>query len=562
MPNLLDANGLQTATRTELIAFYTAKYQTIYGPDINLNSDSPDGQMMNIYVQSALDYQDLLVQVNNMFDPDNAIGVILDQRVTINGVQRQTGTYTITNISLVTNQSVNLYGLDQSDQVVYTVSDNAGTLWNLEHSQVGIPMGFYVLSFRAASPGAQLTTPNTITVPVTVVLGVTSVNNPTLYTTLGINEETDAELKIRRQKSVSLASQGYLEGLLAALENISGISSAFVYENNTSATNIDGVPGHSIWVIVSGTGTSADIAQAIYTKRNAGCGMFGSTTYTVTQIDGSPFVLRWDSVVTQNVFMSFNAASINGTTAPNIAAIRNGLVASFIPGVNQEVNINTLGTLVQKLDANTLVTGAGFSLGIVQTLNLSAVAASGTFQIAYNGNNSVAINWNDSAGTIQTKISVMANLSMVVVTGSIAGKSLVFNLASVNGGVVGLITAVNDFLYTSAPALVKFSYNENYVNVLAPSSKKNQMIVSAANIIILPMILNPVSTTIRPATSQTYAALGGYGSYFYSFLVNNSGGTLDNFSGLYVSGAITGVVDTISVVDTMGNTATATVTVI
>jgi uncharacterized phage protein gp47/JayE len=361
VPNLLDATGLQTATRAELVSYFTTKYQEIYGPDINLASNTPDGQMMNIFIQAILDVEDLLVQVYNMFDPDNAVGVVLDQRVTINGLQRQAGTYTVTPITVVNSQSVNLYGLDQTAQPVYTVSDNAGNLWVLQDTQLGLAAGTHSFSFQAATPGAQLTIPNTITTQVTIVLGVTTVNNPTTYTTLGVNEESDAVLKVRRQQSVSLSSQGYLAGLLAALLNVEGVDSAFVYENDTSVTDGDGVPGHTIWVIVSGSATDADIAQAIYSKRNAGAGMFGDQSYVITQIDSTLFTVYWDTVVVQPIFIAFTATSLDGITAPNIGAIRSGLVLSFTPGVNAEVNINQLATLVQEIDSNTLVTNAGFS---------------------------------------------------------------------------------------------------------------------------------------------------------------------------------------------------------
>ena len=200
MPNVIGPTGLTVKTRAELVAEFTAAYQAIYGTDINLNSNTPDGQMMNIFVQAVLDTQDLLVQIYNGFDPDNAVGNVLDQRVAINGIQRQAGTYTVTNITITTSQALNLYGKDQSAQPVYTVADNAGNKWELQTSQTISGAGTYVFSFQSATPGANLTIPNTITVPVTVVLGVTSINNPTTYTTLGLNEETDAELKIRRQK--------------------------------------------------------------------------------------------------------------------------------------------------------------------------------------------------------------------------------------------------------------------------------------------------------------------------------------------------------------------------
>ena len=192
MPNSITATGLTTATETELVANFTAAMQQIYGSDINLASSTPDGQMMNIFIQAVLDLQDLLTTIYNMFDPDQAIGVILDQRCAINGIQRQAGTYTITNLTVVTNQSVNLYGLDQSVETVFTYADNAGNQWQLQTTQLGVTAGTNIYAFQAASPGAVLTVPNTITVPVTIVLGVVSVNNPTTYTTLGINEETDA----------------------------------------------------------------------------------------------------------------------------------------------------------------------------------------------------------------------------------------------------------------------------------------------------------------------------------------------------------------------------------
>lgn len=559
MPNIISATGLTTATKAELLAQYTLGYQSIYGFDINLESDTPDGQMMNLFIQSVLDVEDLLTQIYNMFDPDNAIGVVLDQRVAINGIQRQIGTYTITPATIGVSSPVNLYGLDQAVQPVYTVADNAGNKWQLQVTQLGVMAGSYIYNFQAAEPGAVLTVPNTITIPVTIVLGVSSINNPTTYTTLGINEESDAALKIRRQRSVSLASQGYLKGLLAALENITGVTSAFVYENNSSTTNGDGVPGHSIWVIVAGTGAASEIANAIYTKRNAGCGMFGSISYVITQVDGSAFIVQWDLVSTQNLFIQFTATSIDGVNPPNIAAIVAGLPSIFTPGVSAEVNITTLGTLVQMIDPNTLVTLAGFSAGTTQILLLSGIAASGTFTIAYGGNSSASINWNDPVGTIQTKVRAVPGLSSVVVTGSIASQVLTFALPPPT--ILTLLTVPANSLQTVAPAAITFQYQESFTNTLTPTSKKYQFVVSSANIIVVPMILSPVSSQVTHGNTQQYTGLGGYGALTYSLQSNLSGGSINAVTGLYASGSA-GFTDTVKVTDALGNTATASVTVI
>lgn len=560
MPNSLSATGLTTATRDELLAFYTLQYQTIYGADIDLASNTPDGQMMNIQIQAILDLLDLLVQVYNSFDPDNAIGVVLDQRVSINGIERQGGTFTVTPVTLVVSQSINLFGLDQTSQPVYTVADGSGNNYFLETTQIGVLAGTHSFNFRAAVPGAQITIPNTITVPVTIVLGVTSVNNPTAAIVTGENEESDSVLRVRRQKSVSLASQGYLSALLAALENIPNVTSAFVYENTSDSTDIDGIPGHSIWVIVAGSGAPAAIAQAIYTKRNAGCGMKGTQTYTVIQVDGSPFIIRWDDVVTRNIFITFQAVSINGITPPNIAAIRSGLVTSLILGVNSEVNINEIATFVQQIDPNTLVLNAGISIGTQQTLTLSGVAASGVFKLNYGSVQSANINWNDSIGTIQTKLQAMTGLTTATVTGSIASQSLVFHLSTLSD-VTALLFVSNNTLQTSGAVPITFNYNENYQPILSPPTKQNQFVLSAADIVITAMQITPANSQISIMQSIQFTGLGGYGSYTFAMTLNASGGSVNATAGLYTAGGSTGI-DNVTVTDSFGNTATAVITVV
>lgn len=467
MPNQFTAAGLEVKTYDELLAEFIAAFQSIYGSDINLNADTPDGQLMNIFIQICLDYQDMLVQSNAMFDPDQAIGRILDQRCAINGVVRKGGTYTVTPITIVTTQALNLYGLDQTDQDIYTVSDNAGNQFQLLVS-VSIPSASSnILAFQSKTPGAILTVPNTITSPVTIVLGVSSINNPTTYTTLGINEETDAQLKIRRQKAVAQGSQGYAAGLYAALTNINGITDAFIYENRTGVTDGDGVEGHSIWVIVDGTATAAQIANAIFTKRNAGCGMHGDETFNIVQVDGNVITIRWDMVENETIFAKFTVTSLDGSTPPNIAGIRAGIPGNYIPAVYEKVNVNTLADRVRDIDPNVVVTSDGFS--------------------------------------------------------------------TTSGG--------------------------SYTSTLLPSAKDKQFRFESANIIILPMILNPVtSTVVNTVGTVTFAALGGYGAIVYTIHTNNSGGSINAGTGVYTAGA-TPSTDTVRATDALGNFADATVVV-
>jgi hypothetical protein len=362
MPNALTNTGLTTATQAELLAYYQQAFQQIYGSTIDvINSTSPDAQFINILVQASLDIEDLLSQVYSSFDPNQAIGAQLDQRCAINGIERQAGVFTVQNITVVVTQALTLYGLDQTAQTAFTVADNAGNQYQLITTQNIAGAGTYSYAFQCMVSGAIQSSPNTITNQITVVVGVTSVNTPTIYTTIGTSEETDQALRLRRQISVQQPSQGYFNALYAALSNVAGVTNVFLYENDTSITDANGVPGHSIWAIVAG-GSNADVANAIYYKRNAGCGMRGTVAVNITQANGSLFTVLFDRVVVEAMYVQFTATSIDGVTPPNLEAIIAELPTVFVPTVGQEENVNALATAIQSIDPNTLVTGAGLSL--------------------------------------------------------------------------------------------------------------------------------------------------------------------------------------------------------
>lgn len=311
MPNSFDGNGLQVKTQRELVEDLTQDFQNIYGEDINVESNSPDGQMINVFAQCVEDFYQLLSQTYSSFDPDQAIGNVLDQRCAINGVQRKAGTYTYVNVDVVCDRSVTLSGLDQySEEDAYTISDSEGNEFCLSATSP-ISTGSNSLVFRAKNVGKVEVLPNTITTPVTIILGVTSVNNPSGATVTGENEETDAELRERRKRSLSISNVGYTEGMQSALENIPDVTKASVFQNRGSSTDAYGIPGHSVWVIVQG-GTDADIGQVMDAKMAPGIGMKGTQSVTVPQADGSVETYYFDRPTQELLYVTLNVTPLNG----------------------------------------------------------------------------------------------------------------------------------------------------------------------------------------------------------------------------------------------------------
>jgi uncharacterized phage protein gp47/JayE len=375
MANVINANGITIKTLAEIKLELTNGMKAIYGDDINVASDSPDGQLIALFSQSIVDVENLMVSVYNSFDPDLAIGVTLDERVAINGIQRLGGTYSKVDVTVTFDRaSVFLQGLDADisnpDGVGFTVSDTLGNNWILSTSYTSTIAGPVTLEFRAQNNGAVETTAHAIQTQVTIILGVTGIDNVSKQKYTGINQETDSALKLRRQQSVSLASQGYLASLQAELLNISGVTYAKIYENWTDATVLN-IPSHSIWVVVDcPSAVYPSVAYAIYTKRNAGCGMVGSLHQHIAQIDGSDFVIYFDIVATQILWIKFKATAINPDYPIDEDYIRAQILARLSLDVNQSINVNEVASLIAEIDSNCLATDMGVSLDGTNWLNI------------------------------------------------------------------------------------------------------------------------------------------------------------------------------------------------
>lgn len=365
MPNTIGPNGITIKTREEILAELTdgtpefPGLRQIYGPDINLDANSPDGQLLAIVTQASRDTLELIHQIASSFDPDQAVGRLLDQRCAINGVQRRAGTYTAVQVNVTTSRSLTLPGLDRSPDAPFTIADAAGTRYGLI-STTALEAGTTACAFRALKLGAIAPAANSLTVVQTVTLGVESVNNPTAASTVGTEEESDYSLRLRRQQSVARASVGFVGSLRSELMNVDGVTDVKIFENSTGSIDANAVSAHSVWVIVAGTASAGAIANAIYAKRHAGTGQKGNTMVGVLQEDGTYFDIRFDRPTPQTLWIKFDVVPI---TAGSVDAnyIRDQLLARLAYSINQPADTTTIVTLIREISPNTSVSNEGVS---------------------------------------------------------------------------------------------------------------------------------------------------------------------------------------------------------
>ena len=153
---------------------------------------------------------------------------------------------------------------------------------------------------------------------------------------------------------------GFNGSLYGGLLQINGLVAATVYENTTTVTALSVVPAHSIWVICEG-GSNSDIANAIYKYRNAGCGMYGSTTVSLTQADGSTFRVSFSLAVDQPLYLSLTVSSLSGGTVDPVA-LSSYLSANYLLGIYQEADTTSIIALIHQYSTDIVVKGSGVSL--------------------------------------------------------------------------------------------------------------------------------------------------------------------------------------------------------
>lgn len=298
--------GLQIQTFDEIYSELVAAYQAIYGVDINVDPDSPDGQRIAIESKSRLDLQSFALAMYNAMDPDLATGDALNRITKLAGITRRPATLSQVDLTITTDRNLTLPSS-------YEVQDSLGQVWQANEGNA-LTTGANVVTAVAKEFGAIEASPGTITEPVTIVIGVTDVTNISAAT-VGQAEETDAELRTRRNKSLATPATSTVGGLFSALGNLNGVTDLIIYENDQDVTNgVLSLAAHSIWVVIEG-GTVSDIGETMAKNKTGGTGIKGGITdiYTETRtIPGSGVtrtinhVMKFDRPSSTQLFVRLN----------------------------------------------------------------------------------------------------------------------------------------------------------------------------------------------------------------------------------------------------------------
>lgn len=268
-----------------------SEWRAAFGQDLVVTSETPQGAMITIDVESRDGMVRNNAELANQINPDISGGVFLDAIWALTRGRRRSATRSVlngvefrgvpgTNIpsrSVAVVETTGARFLTSVDMVIGSSGVVTGQMVSEDTGPIAAPVGS--LNQVASS-----------------VLGWEQVNNP-VAATLGSDRESDIASRKRRRNTLALQSMSLSEAVFSRVADVDEVRSLSYRENYTKdPVVIDGVTlaPNSIWVCVDG-GVETDIATALLNAKTGGTGWNGDVLISlIDPWSGQPYSVRFD----------------------------------------------------------------------------------------------------------------------------------------------------------------------------------------------------------------------------------------------------------------------------
>lgn len=286
-------NGITIPQTSEIQSAFQNVFVDALGSDVNLDSASPQGVIIDDLTQIKQQSNTADVLLFNQMNPTTADGVWQDAIANLYFIQRKAATRSLVTCRCIGVEGTILNGVSRgtAENPNPYYSENPAMAQSvggdLFECMIGgqIPSSGYIdLVFRAKDTGEIAVGSNTVNKIYKAVAGWDSVNNANSGV-LGNYVESRADFEKRRKDSLALNATGSLASVKAKLLDVDGVSDVFVWENDKDTSQTyRGITlsAHSIYTCIKG-GSSDDIGEAIYNSKSAGCDTNGSNTATYVE---------------------------------------------------------------------------------------------------------------------------------------------------------------------------------------------------------------------------------------------------------------------------------------
>lgn len=143
---------------------------------------------------------------------------------------------------------------------------------------------------------------------------LTEIQNPTAGLNTALNlaaanvgrlEDTDEVLRLRREIDLVRPGDAVPAAIRQAVLDLDGVTSCRVFYNNTDVTDVDGVPPHSVEVLVQG-GLDQDIRDALLASVAAGIATHGTVTGTSVDEEGEEVAIEFSRPTPVTIYVTIS----------------------------------------------------------------------------------------------------------------------------------------------------------------------------------------------------------------------------------------------------------------
>ncbi|HEB0976104.1 TPA: baseplate J/gp47 family protein [Yersinia enterocolitica] len=335
-----DNNGLQTDTFRDLFQTLSDSYKGIYGQDIDLDQESPDGQRVAIEAQARTDIEASLQWLYSQMDPDFNTGDMQQIIAKLHGLYLRPGSRSQRDLNVATDRPVFLYS-------GYKIIDQSNQVWFVRQN-VTIPAGTTTVTFFAQDFGKVTGLIADTFTQLTPELGVLSITSDAVAV-VGRDEETPEEFRQRRNRSLENPATGSTGAIFAKVAQLPGVTDLNIGENDTKVDNpATGIPANSIWLVVEG-GAVSDIVEVMIKQKGGGTGVKGEVTgryiETLVRPDGSTLPIAHDMQFDRPIYIPLHislTARRKVTNDPVDVETLKQALANRIMHIGEDVDANEL----------------------------------------------------------------------------------------------------------------------------------------------------------------------------------------------------------------------------
>lgn len=276
--------GFDRKRLNEILEDLRLGFKAIFGNNLNVDPSSPDGQIIGVVAAAFSELWEISEGSYNAFNPSIATNAALTNLVQLNGITRLIAVPSVTTLEVTGNSNT---VIPAGSRV--TASDGSSTFTTDVQITIG-GTGTNQVAATCTVTGPTNAVAGSLTVIDTPVTGWASVTNP-FDAVLGEDEESDSDLRARRVRSVARPAQAIVDAILAEILAVPGVTEAFLYENDTNATDVNtGTVAKSFQCVVRG-GTDDDVAYAIFREKPVGILAFGTTIVDIFDSQGFPHTI-------------------------------------------------------------------------------------------------------------------------------------------------------------------------------------------------------------------------------------------------------------------------------